>query len=435
MLWPDADRVLTHVLPTPLVDAHMPAFQACVEKGKVSGLMCSLNAVNGVPACANDWLMNEVARGDWGFDGYITTDCDGYQQSYQFHNYSGSPEEGVRDMLRAGLDVDCAFGPGVTLDIKTVHSALKLGVITLTDVDTALRHLFAVRMRLGHFDPPGPLQKIPASVICSAEHNATARAGAAQGSTLLKNVGKTLPLSPSVASVAVIGSALLFSLSPFLPFSLSPFRSPSLYLFLFLSVSLSLSLSVCVSLPLSVALSLSLSLCVCVCRSLSVCCALSPLPPPSPPPRVCEGWFGLSPRVFCARARRPNGDLSRSIAGYYGANRPCGGRYSTMVDAVAQYVPRTTFVKGVPGVSSTDTSGIANATAIAKASGATVLVVGTDLGTAHEGHDATDLTLSPAQLELVGNVSAAAAKPVVVVVMSAVPLDLTPLLANPKVRH
>ena len=106
-----------------------------------------------------------------------------------------------------------------------------------------------------------------------------------------------------------------------------------------------------------------------------------------------------------------------------------------MVDAVAQYVPRTTFVKGVPGVSSTDTSGIANATAIAKASGATVLVVGTDLGTAHEGHDATDLTLSPAQLELVGNVSAAAAKPVVVVVMSAVPLDLTPLLANPKVRH
>jgi beta-glucosidase-like glycosyl hydrolase len=45
----------------------MPAFQACVEKGRVSGLMCSLNAVNGVPACANDWLMNQVARKDWGF--------------------------------------------------------------------------------------------------------------------------------------------------------------------------------------------------------------------------------------------------------------------------------------------------------------------------------------------------------------------------------
>lgn len=47
----------------------MPAFQSCVEKGRVSGLMCSLNAVNGKPACADDWLLNEVARKDWGFQG------------------------------------------------------------------------------------------------------------------------------------------------------------------------------------------------------------------------------------------------------------------------------------------------------------------------------------------------------------------------------
>jgi hypothetical protein len=68
--------------------------------GQVSGLMCSLNAVNGVPACADSWLLNKVARQDWGFEGYVTTDCDGYQQSYQFHNYSTSSELGVRDMLR-----------------------------------------------------------------------------------------------------------------------------------------------------------------------------------------------------------------------------------------------------------------------------------------------------------------------------------------------
>ena len=53
--------------------------------------------------------------------------------------------------MRAGLDVDCAFGAGITLDINTVRSALRLGVITMDDVDTALRHLFMVRMRLGHF--------------------------------------------------------------------------------------------------------------------------------------------------------------------------------------------------------------------------------------------------------------------------------------------
>ena len=80
-----------------------------------------------------------------------------------------------------------------------------MGVITETDVETALQHLFSVRMRLGHFDPTGPLQEIPESAICSDEHAATARAGAAQGSTLLKNDGGALPLKKSLSSVAVIG--------------------------------------------------------------------------------------------------------------------------------------------------------------------------------------------------------------------------------------
>jgi beta-glucosidase-like glycosyl hydrolase len=54
----------------------MAPFQDCVEQGKVSGLMCSYNAINGDPACANDWLLKDTARGEWGFDGYITSDCD-----------------------------------------------------------------------------------------------------------------------------------------------------------------------------------------------------------------------------------------------------------------------------------------------------------------------------------------------------------------------
>ena len=59
-----------------LVDSYMLPFQACVEKGRVSGLMCSYNAVNGVPSCANDWLLDTGARKEWGFDGYVTSDCD-----------------------------------------------------------------------------------------------------------------------------------------------------------------------------------------------------------------------------------------------------------------------------------------------------------------------------------------------------------------------
>ncbi len=79
------------------------------------------------------------------------------------------------------------------------------GVITEADVETALDHLFMVRMRLGHFDPNGALQQIPESVICSDEHATTAREGSTQGSTLLKNDAKTLPLSKSLGTVAVIG--------------------------------------------------------------------------------------------------------------------------------------------------------------------------------------------------------------------------------------
>ena len=58
-----------------LIDSYLAPFQQCVEKGKVSGLMCSYNAINGIPACANKWLLQDVARDAWGFDGYITRYC------------------------------------------------------------------------------------------------------------------------------------------------------------------------------------------------------------------------------------------------------------------------------------------------------------------------------------------------------------------------
>jgi pre-mRNA-splicing factor SYF2/beta-D-xylosidase 4 len=186
-----------------LVDSYMAPFQACVERGKVSGMMCSYNAVNGVPSCANDWLLAEVARNDWGFDGYITSDCDADADVFRSHHYTSTPEEAVRDVLHAGTDVDCG---GFT----TAHaqSALDKGLITEADIDERMAKLFRVRMRLSHFDPLGPLDAIPASTICSAYAKALAYDGAAQGSTLLKNVGATLPLDKGGAAparVAVIG--------------------------------------------------------------------------------------------------------------------------------------------------------------------------------------------------------------------------------------
>ena len=183
-----------------LVDSYMLPFQACVEKGKVSSLMCSYNEVNGVPSCANKWLLQTVARDAWGFDGYITSDCGAVQDVYQNHKYAATPEEAVRDIMHAGTDVDCTSFAG-----KYGKSALDKGLITEAEIDARLHKLFRVRMRLSHFDPIGPLDKIPYSAVCDEAAIATARDGVAQGATLLKNVGKVLPLAPTLGKVAVIG--------------------------------------------------------------------------------------------------------------------------------------------------------------------------------------------------------------------------------------
>eukprot|EP00051_Salpingoeca_urceolata_P010634 m.130386 g.130386 ORF g.130386 m.130386 type:complete len:281 (+) comp16786_c0_seq2:1123-1965(+) len=184
-----------------LVDSYMFPFQACVEQGKVSGLMCSYNAVNGVPSCANSWLGETVARGEWGFDGYITSDCDADGDVFNSHHYTATPEETVRDVLLAGTDVDCGSFVG-----KNAASALQKGLITEADMDARLEKLFRVRMRLSHFDPVGPLQKIPIETVCSDYALSLSLDGTAQGCVLLKNDAAALPLkASSISQVAVIG--------------------------------------------------------------------------------------------------------------------------------------------------------------------------------------------------------------------------------------
>jgi pre-mRNA-splicing factor SYF2/beta-D-xylosidase 4 len=128
----------------------------------------------------------------------------------------------------------------------------------------------------------------------------------------------------------------------------------------------------------------------------------------------------------------PNSDLSKGISGYYGGNN-CDNKYWDMVDAVKQYVDGTVTAKGVPSVSSTDISQIPAAVAMAKAADAVVLVVGCDLSCGREGHDADTISLSSAQQKLIDSVAEAAAKPVTVVILTHIPLDLTAVLANPKV--
>jgi pre-mRNA-splicing factor SYF2/beta-D-xylosidase 4 len=315
-----------------LVDSYMLPFQACVEKGRVSSLMCSYNAINGVPSCANDWLLQTVARENWNFDGYITSDCDADADVYRSHHFTQTPEEAVRDVLRAGTDIDC--GNFVT---SNAQSALDKKVITEKDLDDRLKMQFKVRMRLSHFDPVGPLDKIQQkNTVCSDYAIALSQDGVTQSSALLKNIKRTLPLTKGAAQhIAVIG---------------------------------------------------------------------------------------------------PTAMLSKSDSSYYGPSRVCGGNFWTLVDAVKSDTTATvTYTAGVPSVLSNDTSGIAAAVTMAEDADEVILAVGTDLTWAAEGHDAKTITFTDAQQQLIDQVTAAAKKPVIVVLMTATPLDLTSVLANKNV--
>uniref|UniRef100_A0A7N0V939 Glycoside hydrolase family 3 C-terminal domain-containing protein n=1 Tax=Kalanchoe fedtschenkoi TaxID=63787 RepID=A0A7N0V939_KALFE len=140
----------------------------------------------------------------WRFNGYITSDCDAVAIIYESHKYTKTPEDAAADVLKAGMDIDC----GLYLK-KHTKSAVQQKKLATSDIDRALRNLFAVRMRLGLFngDPRNlPFGKIGPTEVCSQEHQNLALEAARHGIVLLKNDAKLLPLPKSNAiSLAVIG--------------------------------------------------------------------------------------------------------------------------------------------------------------------------------------------------------------------------------------
>jgi beta-glucosidase-like glycosyl hydrolase len=188
-----------------LAEIYLPAFQSCVEKGRASAMMCSYNAVNGVPSCANAFLMSTVARGEWSFDGYITSDCGAVSNVLHEHGYTNSSAATFGATLPSGMDIGC---DALLVQAGSAAQAIAQGDVALADIDAAVAHLLRVRFRLGEFDDPAaqPYAQIGLDVVCSAEHVALARDSARQSLVLLTNPRQLLPLNRSATrSVAVVG--------------------------------------------------------------------------------------------------------------------------------------------------------------------------------------------------------------------------------------
>ncbi|KAG9130897.1 hypothetical protein Leryth_006676 [Lithospermum erythrorhizon] len=184
-------------------DTYQPPFRSCIQQGKASCLMCSYNAINGVPACANKELLQK-ARVDWGFEGYITSDCDAVATIYEYQNYTKTEEDAVAIAIRAGTDINCG-----TYMKRHMKSAFDQGKVLEEDIDKALFNLFIVQLRLGLFDGnPAKRQfgKLGPHDVCTSKHKDLALDAVRQGIVLLKNDKGFLPFDKNkISSLAVIG--------------------------------------------------------------------------------------------------------------------------------------------------------------------------------------------------------------------------------------
>ena len=184
-----------------LEDTYLPAFRAAVVEGKAGSVMCAYNRLNGEPACASPRLLQELLRERWGFSGYVVSDCDAVADIYKKHNFRKTEEEGVAVAVKTGTDLTCGY------EYRALPAAIKQGLITEAEIDTAVKRLFEARFRLGMFDPPemNPYARIPVEVNDSAANRELAARAARESIVLLKNERNTLPLKKDLKSIAVIG--------------------------------------------------------------------------------------------------------------------------------------------------------------------------------------------------------------------------------------
>lgn len=184
-----------------LWDTYLPAFKKLVVDSKVAGVMCAYNAFRTQPCCGSDILMNDILRNQWGFKGYVTSDCAGIEDFFTKHKTHPDAESASIDAVMHGTDVEC--GKGVYLSLV---EAVKNKKIAESQIDVSVKRLFMIRFQLGLFDPVEMVKyaQTPVSVLESKAHKDHALLMAHQSMVLLKNDG-VLPLSKKLKKIVVVG--------------------------------------------------------------------------------------------------------------------------------------------------------------------------------------------------------------------------------------
>jgi beta-glucosidase len=189
------------------LDTYLPAFRATVTEGKAGSVMCAYNSINGQPACASEFLLQDQLRGKWNFQGYMVSDCAAIVNIFRDHHFTKTQPEASALALQRGMDNECLNYADSTddHDYKPYLDAYKQGFLKESEIDTALIRLYTARMKLGMFDPPQmvPYSKIDEKELDSPAHRELARVLASDSMVLLKNDG-TLPLKKTGIKIAVV---------------------------------------------------------------------------------------------------------------------------------------------------------------------------------------------------------------------------------------
>ncbi len=186
-----------------LYEYWLPHFRDCVVEGGAQSVMASYNAINGVPNNINHFLLTDILKQQWGFEGFVVSDLGGVNTMVNGHmKKKVSYEEAVAQSLNAG----CDFSDKEFMD--NIPAAVRGGLLPESRLDGALHRVLRDRIRLGEFDPPEmvPFSSISSNVICSLEHRSLALQVARESIVLLQNEGGLLPLdSAKLKRVAVVG--------------------------------------------------------------------------------------------------------------------------------------------------------------------------------------------------------------------------------------
>jgi beta-glucosidase len=200
---PEQDRHSFNAKPSErdLYEMYLPQFERAVREGAVAGVMSAYNAVNGIPCNCNTFLLKDLLRKQWGFKGYVVSDCGAISDIWGAHKYVDTPEQAAALAVKAGCNLCCGG------DYNALVQAVQKGLIDVNEINQALYYTLWTRFRLGLFDPA---EKVPYSKYTikdndTPEHRQVALEVARQSLVLLKNNG-ILPLDRSkYKRIAVIG--------------------------------------------------------------------------------------------------------------------------------------------------------------------------------------------------------------------------------------